>query len=281
MATTNWAEAFQPLIKKYKGRKHPLDYKNLYQLVVMVILSAQDSDRHINQLASDLFKAFPDMKALATANEATLLPFIGKVRNSRNKISWLLKLAQAIKTNDNIPLTLEGLTQYAGIGRKSANVILREAGKKAEGIIVDLHVVRVAPRIGVASGTDPKKIEQQLMDALPQKDWGEAGMAISFLGREVCRPSHPEHHECVMSPYCEFFKEQHGSQKSVPKKVAKAPVGKLSSATKSSTSKTAAKVAVTKKASGSASKKAAKKVAVKAPAKKASARPTARKTKKK
>lgn len=278
MATTNWAEAFQPLIKKYKGRKHPLDYKNLYQLVVMVILSAQDSDRHINQLAPDLFKAFPDMKALSAASEATLLPFIGKVRNSRNKISWLLKLAQAVKTNDNIPLTLEGLTQYAGIGRKSANVILREAGKKAEGIIVDLHVVRVAPRIGVASGTDPKKIEQQLMEALPQKDWGEVGMAISFLGREVCRPSHPEHHECVMSAYCKFFKEQHGGKGPAPKKMTKVAVAKKAVkkavkkvAVKPAAKKTVKKASTPRQAQGklsSASKKTTKKAIVKKAAKK-------------
>lgn len=209
MAKTNWATAFKPLIAKYKGKKHPLDYKNTYQLLVMVVLSAQDSDKHINTLAPDLFKAFPNMKSLAKATEKTLLPFIGKVRNFGNKTKWLLQLAQTIKTDKNIPLTLEELTALPGIGRKSANVIIREAGAAAEGIIVDLHVVRVAPRIGVASGTDPKKIEKQLMEALPEKTWGDIGMAISFLGREICRPSHPQHHDCVMSKHCAYFKANH------------------------------------------------------------------------
>jgi len=67
-------------------------------------------------------------------------------------------------------------------------------------------VVRVAPRIGIASGTDPKKIEKQLMEALPEKDWGEAGMAISFLGREICRPSNPQCLNCVMNSCCAYFK---------------------------------------------------------------------------
>ncbi|MBX9852650.1 MAG: hypothetical protein K2X86_12970, partial [Cytophagaceae bacterium] len=114
-----------------------------------------------------------------------------------------------IKDDKKIPLTLNELTELPGIGRKSANVIMREAGVKAEGVIVDLHVVRVAPRIGIATGTDPKKIEKQIMEAIPQKDWGEVGMAISFLGRETCRPTHPKHHECVMKKHCEYYKANH------------------------------------------------------------------------
>jgi endonuclease III len=207
MATIDWQKEIHPLIKKYKGKKHPLEYKSMYQLVVMVVLSAQDSDKHINQIAPDLFKAFPDMKALSKATAESLFPFIGKVRNFGNKTKWLLALSASIKDDKNIPTTLEDLTALPGIGRKSANVIMREAGVKAEGIIVDLHVVRVAPRLGIASGTDPKKIEKQMMDVLSAKDWGEVGMAISFLGREICRPTNPKHEECVMNKVCEYFKQ--------------------------------------------------------------------------
>lgn len=206
MATINWQKEIQPLIKKYKGKQHPLDYKSTYQLLVMVVLSAQDSDRNINKLAPELFKAFPDMKALSQANTEVLYPFIQKVRNFGNKAKWLLELSQTIKEDKNIPDTMEGLTELPGIGRKSANVILRETGKEAEGIVVDLHVVRVAPRLGIAEGTDPKKIEKQLMETVDAKDWGEIGMAISFLGRETCRPSNPKCGECVMSKVCRYFK---------------------------------------------------------------------------
>ncbi|MBX9853008.1 MAG: hypothetical protein K2X86_14790, partial [Cytophagaceae bacterium] len=80
MTKKDWAAAFKPLIAQYKGKPHPLEYKNIYQLVVMVILSAQDSDRHINQLAPEFFKAYPDMKALAKADEESLFKLIGKVR---------------------------------------------------------------------------------------------------------------------------------------------------------------------------------------------------------
>ena len=199
----NWPEAIQPLLKKYKDKQHPLEYKNIYQLVVMVVLSAQDSDRNINSLAPKLFEAFPDMKALSKATDTTLQPYINKVRNFGNKTKWLTEMSQKIKADKNIPLTLEELTALPGIGRKSANVILREAGKPPEGVIVDLHVVRVAPRLGIATGEDPKKIEKQIMEALPKEDW-DAGMAMSFLGREICRPQ-PKCELCMMRPVCQYY----------------------------------------------------------------------------
>jgi endonuclease-3 len=209
MASIDWQKAVQPLIKKYKGKKHPLEYRSAYELLVMVVLSAQDSDRHINKIAPEVFAAVPDMKALSKANKELLFPIIGKVRNFANKTKWLLELANQIKEDKNIPTTLEELTALPGIGRKSANVILRELGKPAEGVIVDLHVVRVAPRLGIATGTDPKKIEKQIMEVVQPKDWGEIGMAISFLGREICRPSNPKHDECVMKDVCMYHKEGH------------------------------------------------------------------------
>lgn len=202
-ANVNWPQAMLPLIEKYKDKKHPLDYKNTYQLIVMVILSAQDSDRHINEIAPQLFEKFPDMQSLSRATEASLHAVIGKVRNFGNKTKWLMEIAQTVKKDSHIPMTLDGLTALPGIGRKSANVILRESGKEPEGVIVDLHVVRVAPRLGIASGTDPKKIEKQIMDALPQTEW-DAGMAMSFLGREICRPT-PKCELCLMRKMCQYY----------------------------------------------------------------------------
>lgn len=201
---TDWPKAIQPLLKKYKKTKHPLEYKNIYQLLVMVVLSAQDSDRNINKIAPKLFEAFPNMKVLSSASEETLFPFISKVRNFANKAAWLIEIASTIRQDKNIPLTHEGLTSLKGIGSKSANVILREAGKPAEGVIVDLHVVRVAPRLGIATGADPKKIEKQIKEILPQKNW-DAGMAMSFLGREICRPQ-PKCEICLMKGVCAYYK---------------------------------------------------------------------------
>lgn len=204
MSKVNWSDAVKPLLKKYKDTKHPLEYGSTYQLLVMVVLSAQDSDKHINQVAEKFFAAFPDMEALSQASPDAIQEQISDVRNFGNKTKWLSELSKKIKKDKNIPLTLEELTELPGIGRKSANVIKRESGAAAEGIIVDLHVVRVAPRLGIATGADPKKIEKQMMDVLPQKQW-DAGMAMSFLGREICRPTNPKCEVCVMNTVCAYY----------------------------------------------------------------------------
>jgi endonuclease-3 len=201
---TDWSEAIKPLLKKYKGWKHPLEHKNTYQLLVAVILAAQDSDKHINQVAPAFFEKFPTLKSLSRAGVEDVLPHLLKVRNSRNKTNWLVNIARELKNDKNIPLDLESLVALPGIGRKSANVILRECGIKPQGIMVDLHTVRVAPRLGMVKTTDPRKIEEELMKMLPIKQW-DVGMALSFHGREVCRPK-PLCEICIMNKVCEYYR---------------------------------------------------------------------------
>ncbi|WP_243349800.1 endonuclease III domain-containing protein [Parabacteroides sp. FAFU027] len=203
------SEALNKLMSLYQSRKHPLDYHNLYQLVVMVVLSAQDSDKHINQLAPSFFETYPTFETLSLAQPEDLHSYLNSVRNFGNKCIWLTKIAAIEKALENLPLDLPSLVQLPGIGRKSANVILREAGRPAEGIIVDLHVLRVAPRIGIAEGSQPEKVEQQLMRLISKERWGEIGMAISFLGREVCRPTNPKCEVCVMNAVCCFYNGTH------------------------------------------------------------------------
>ena len=207
---SDWAEKLAPILTKYKGQKHPLDYHNLYQLVIMVVLSAQDSDANINKIASTLFEAYPNMESLSVSNVEALIPYISKVRNFGTKASWIIEIAKTVQKDENIPLTMDGLTGLKGIGRKSANVIMREAKVPAEGIIADLHVIRVAPRIGLIPETkDGIKAEKQLMQILPKEIWGEIGMAISFLGREICRPQ-PKCSECPINAICSYYKKIQG-----------------------------------------------------------------------
>lgn len=179
--TNDWETKLIPILEKYKNRKHPLDYQNLYQLIIMVVLSAQDSDANINKIAPVLFEVFPNIKSLSVSNVDALTPYIFKVRNFSIKANWLIEIAKTIKEDENIPLTIENLIALKGIGRKSANVIMREAVIAAEGIIADLHVIRVSPRIGlIKASKDGNKVEKQLMQNLPKPVWGEIGMAISF-----------------------------------------------------------------------------------------------------
>lgn len=203
--SNSWDAKLQPVINLYRGKKHPLAYENLYQLLVMVVLSAQDSDANINKIAPLLFEKYPNLYQLATATLESLYPLVSKVRNFNTKSGWLIEIAKTLKTDDNIPTTLPELTALKGIGRKSANVIMREMKAPAEGIIADLHVIRVAPRIGlVTESKDGNKIEKQLMQVLPKSIWGEIGMAISFLGRETCRPTNPKCNNCPIQNDCQY-----------------------------------------------------------------------------
>ncbi len=173
--------------------------------MIMVILSAQDSDANINKIAPALFEVYPNLESLAVSNIEALIPHISKVRNFGTKASWIIQIAQELKEDKNIPTNLDQLVALKGVGRKSANVILRETNQPAEGIIADLHVIRVAPRIGIITeAKDGNKVEKQLMQALPKEIWGDIGMAISFLGRETCRPTNPKCAECAISNDCAY-----------------------------------------------------------------------------
>ena len=118
MKDTDWAVVLKPLIAKYKNEKHPLDYHNIYQLMVMVILSAQDSDAHINKLSPALFEKFPNLKALSNAEKNDLEPLIGKVRGFDKKADWLIGIAKELKEDKNIPINMKDLVALKGIGRK-------------------------------------------------------------------------------------------------------------------------------------------------------------------
>lgn len=204
MKTTDWASALRPLIAQYKNKKHPLDYHNLYQLMVMVVLSAQDSDAHINKLSPALFEKFPSLQSLSKAQKDDLEPLIGKVRGFDKKADWLIGIAQVLQDDKNIPVTMKELTALKGIGRKSANVIMREAEVKAEGIMVDLHVLRVVDRLGISHAKTGDKMEKDMMAVLPADMWSEVGMALSFLGRETCRPTNPKHDQCIVREHCQY-----------------------------------------------------------------------------
>ena len=171
----------------------------------MVILSAQDSDANINKIAPALFEAYPNIENLAVTNVEALIPHISKVRNFGTKANWIIKIAQSLKKDSNIPTNMAELVALKGIGRKSANVIMREMKAPAEGIIADLHVIRVAPRIGIIPDTkDGNKVEKLLMQVLSKEIWGEIGMAISFLGRDTCRPSNPKCGVCPIQNDCQY-----------------------------------------------------------------------------
>jgi endonuclease-3 len=170
----------------------------------MVVLSSRTSDRNVNAIAPALFAKFPSMRSLAAAAPEDLYPYVKTIPGCVKKAAWLVGIARAVGSDDAIPSTMEGLTALPGLGRKSANVILGESGGQTEGVIVDLHVLRVAPRIGIARGTDPAKIEATLMKAVPRSSWHALGMSLTHLGREICRPTDPACPVCPVNKSCSY-----------------------------------------------------------------------------
>ncbi|NHN27301.1 endonuclease III [Flavobacterium jejuense] len=207
MLFNNWKENLQPLLERYKNKKHPLAYKNTYQLLIMVILSARDSDANINKVTILFFEKYPNMESLSNASVKEVTTYIQSIKNYNNKAKWIFEIASILKTDENIPKNLTNLIDLKGIGRKSANVILRETNQKSEGIIVDLHVIRVAPRIGLTPKiNNGDKIEKKLMNELPYEIWHDIGMSLSFLGREICRPTNPKCTTCPINIHCNNYK---------------------------------------------------------------------------
>jgi endonuclease-3 len=207
-AAVFWNEVCQALIRKYGRKRHPLNYKNTYQLWVMVILSAQTNDKLINSIAPDFFKSFPDIRALSKASYETVVKYLNKVRNFGNKTRWLLQSAIQIKTDDRIPLTFEQLLKLPGIGRKSAHVIMYEHGLKPQGIMVDIHVLRVAPRLGMCKKGNPVQVERELLKAISPQYHLQIGMALSHHGRAVCLAKSPLCEQCLVQQYCNYHLNQ-------------------------------------------------------------------------
>jgi endonuclease-3 len=200
----DWPRALSPLLARFAGRKHPLEYRSRYELLVMVVLSSRTTDKAVNAIAPVLFRRYPDIAALAAAEPEDLHPYVKTIPGFVKKSSWLVAIARAVGGDARIPATMEGLTALPGIGRKSANVIIGESGGAMEGVIVDLHVLRVAPRIGIARGTTPEEIEKELMAAVPRSSWHDLGMSLTYLGRELCRPTDPHCPACPLLPSCAF-----------------------------------------------------------------------------
>jgi endonuclease III len=203
---STWAEDLEPLLSKYGKQKHPLSYNNRYELLVMIILSAQTTDSLVNKIAPEFFRAFPSVSELKNHSPEDLYKYIRSVRGYRKKAGWIVNIARVVGDDSAIPHTMDELARLPGIGRKSANILIRESGDNAEGVVVDLHVARVAPRLGIAVDDKPDKIERQIMDAIPQDRWNETGMALSFHGRETCRPK-PECEKCPVSAVCNFYRK--------------------------------------------------------------------------
>jgi endonuclease-3 len=173
------------------------------QLLVATILSAQCTDTRVNLVTPALFARYPDAAAFAGARPSELEALIQSTGFFRNKARNLIRCCQQLveRHGGHVPATMEELVALAGIGRKTANVILGNAFA-TPGIPVDTHVGRLSRRMGLTRETDPVKVERDLTALVPAKDWTDFGHRMIFHGRQVCHARAPKCDGCALSRLC-------------------------------------------------------------------------------
>ena len=182
-----------------------LDFGSTFQLLVAVVLSAQCTDKRINQVTPDLFAHYPDAKSMAKAEEEEVFEWIKSVSYPNAKAKHLVEMARVLmeKFDGEVPSTLDELLTLPGVGRKTANVIQSVAFGKAT-LAVDTHVFRVAHRLGLVSKTDntPYKVEMALTKYIPDEDIPNAHHWLLLHGRYVCTARKPHCDKCELASFC-------------------------------------------------------------------------------
>lgn len=190
-----------------KNRPNPkteLVHKNDYELAVSVMLSAQTTDKKVNEVTPALFEKFPSWESIANANVSDVESLIRQVNFYKGKADRLVRAGRMViaEFGGKLPRNMDALMKIPGIARKSANVITQEAWGMSEGIVVDTHIRRVSQRLGLTKENDPKKIEKDLMDLIPRKYWRNFSGAAVLHGRHVCIARKPKCEDCALSDIC-------------------------------------------------------------------------------
>src|SRR6266481_4941119 len=188
----------------YPDANCELKHENPFQLLISTILSAQCTDVRVNQVAETLYKKYPDAKAFAYASPAELEQEIRPTGFFRNKTKSVMGASKAIveKFGGEVPRTMEEMLSLPGVARQTANVVLGTAYGIPSGVVVDTHVLRLARRLELTMHTEPKKVEQDLMNILPQNKWIQFSHQLIWRGRRVCIARKPRCIDCNIEPLC-------------------------------------------------------------------------------
>ena len=195
------------LKETYPDAKCELNYETPLQLLVATILSAQTTDKKVNEVTESLFRDYPDLDAFLTITNDELEERIKQIGLYRNKSKNLILMFRQVKENFNgeVPRTMEGITSLTGAGRKTANVVLSNAFGVPT-IAVDTHVFRVSNRLGLANSENVLEVEMQLQKELPKKEWTLMHHLLIFHGRRCCIARDPKCEECPLSHLCKYEK---------------------------------------------------------------------------
>lgn len=192
------------LKNEHPSPKTELLHENDYELAVAVMLSAQTTDKKVNEVTKSLFKKYPSWKDLANADISDVKKLIRQVNFYKGKAERLIRAGKMVvaEFDEKLPRNMNDLMKIPGIARKSANVIMQEAWGMAKGIVVDTHVKRVSKRLGLTKEIDPKKVEKDLMKLVPEKYWRNFSGAMVLHGRYVCIARKPKCGECCLNEIC-------------------------------------------------------------------------------
>ncbi len=198
----------QSIVKKldvlYPRPRTALYYRDPFQLLVAVMLSAQCTDARVNIVTPELFARFATPFDFANANVSEIERLIHSTGFFRNKAKNIKACSiEILKRHDSkVPKTMEELHALPGVGRKTANVVLGEAFDITEGIVVDTHVARLSQRLDLTTATDAVKIETDLMTVLPKKKWRQFSHTLILHGRQICKARNPLCIECTLNNLC-------------------------------------------------------------------------------
>lgn len=202
-------EILKRLEAHYLGAKPGLVYNNAFELLIATILSAQTTDRQVNAITGALFEKCPDAKSFLELGQSELEKMIRSCGFYKTKANNILKTCRILvqKYDGQVPKTHDELTALAGVGRKTANVVLSNAfGVPA--IAVDTHVFRVSNRLGLANAKDVLRTEKQLMKNIPKDKWSDAHHWLIWHGRKICGSRRPDCESCFLADVCDYAKAQ-------------------------------------------------------------------------
>ena len=209
MTDRNWTEAvLAALAKAHPDAKPELVFSNPFELLIATMLSAQCTDKQVNRVTPALFRDHPNAASVAQMTEDELIGYIRPCGFFNTKAKHILSACRDIvdRFGGEVPSGREELQSLAGVGRKTANVVLSNAfGTPA--IAVDTHVFRVSNRIGLASASTVEKTEQQLMENIPEDKWSIAHHWLIFHGRRVCSSQRPKCANCTLKELCKYYSE--------------------------------------------------------------------------
>ena len=197
---------YRILSKNYPNVRCELDYKNPYQLLVATVLSAQCTDKRVNQTTPALFKKYNSIKKMAAADLKDLQRLVKSTGFYRAKARSIKMLSQKILTdfNGKVPSDIEDLVTLPGVGRKTANVVLGH-GFNIPGITVDTHFGRLSRRFGWSDKKDPVKVEFEVGKLIPEKEWTNLSQRLIWHGRRVCHSRKPACGACALAKLCPAY----------------------------------------------------------------------------